>query len=114
MSRIGKWNIKRAKSYLLGRLLCRLAGDEKGAVMMEYVIVAVLIAAGCVVAVAMFGRTIVDMFNVASKATVGEAAEAKNVHAQSVREQKTKAEAAAKYHDDMHDDPKEDSGSSGK
>ena len=73
MSKIRNWNIARAKKYWLGRLLCRLAGDDKGAVMMEYVIVAVLIAAGCVVAVIMFGKTITGQFGVAAKAASGQA-----------------------------------------
>jgi Flp pilus assembly pilin Flp len=56
------WNRGKTK-----KVLCRLAGDRTGGVMMEYVILAVLIAAAVVVAVAMFGRTIVGMFGVAAK-----------------------------------------------
>ena len=37
--------IMRAKRSRIGRIVCRLLGDEKGAVTMEYVILAVLIAA---------------------------------------------------------------------
>lgn len=51
---------------------------RKGAVMMEYVIVAVLIAAAAVAAVVVFGRSIVGMFNVA-----GHAAAADEKHAAS-------------------------------
>ena len=51
-----------------GKFLRRLAGEEAGAVMMEYVILAVLIAAAAVVAIAYFGRTIVGEANVASTA----------------------------------------------
>lgn len=43
---------------------------KKHAVMMEYVIVAVLIAAAVVVAVMVFGRTVKSEFNVASTAMV--------------------------------------------
>ena len=43
---------------------------KKHAVMMEYVIVAVLIAAAVVVAVMVFGRTVKDEFNVASTSMV--------------------------------------------
>lgn len=43
---------------------------KKHAVMMEYVIVAVLIAAAVVVAVMVFGRTVKTEFNVASTAMV--------------------------------------------
>lgn len=51
-----------------GRMLRRLVGEETGAVMMEYVILAVLIAAAAVVAIAYFGRTIVGEANVATSA----------------------------------------------
>ena len=43
---------------------------KKHAVMMEYVILAVLIAAAVVVAVMVFGRTVKSEFNVASTAMV--------------------------------------------
>ena len=55
-----------------GKLLRRLVGEETGAVMMEYVIVAVLIAAAAVIAVAVFGKTIVGMFNAGSQSMTGE------------------------------------------
>lgn len=51
-----------------GRTLARLVGEDAGAVMMEYVILAVLIAAAAVVAIAYFGRTIVSEANVATTA----------------------------------------------
>lgn len=44
--------------------------------LMEYVIVAVLIAAAAVAAVAVFGRSIVAMFNVGGHAAVGDAKKA--------------------------------------
>ncbi len=62
-----KTRLERLRNSRLGRLLCRLLGEEKGAVMMEYVILAVLIAAAAVVAVAMFGKTLVGMFDTAGK-----------------------------------------------
>ena len=102
MRKLRKWNIERAKKYLLGRVLCRLAGDEKGAVMMEYVIVAVLIAAACVVAVAMFGKTIVGMFSVAAKGATGDAAAAKTEETTQREAQQENAKTAAEYHDSMH------------
>jgi Flp pilus assembly pilin Flp len=96
------WSVKRAKKHLLGRMLCRLAGDQKGAVMMEYVIVAVLIAAACVTAVAMFGRTIVGMFSSAAKGATGDSAGAKTTQ-DAVRDDQTKdAKAAGAYHDSLH------------
>ena len=99
---IRNWNIKRAKKSLLGRILCRLAGDDRGAVMMEYVIVAVLIAAACVTAVAMFGRTIVGMLSVAAKGATGDSAGAKETQDKVRADQKVDAESAGTYHDKMH------------
>ena len=52
----------KARKSFLGRVLRRLLGEEKGAVMMEYIVVGLLIAAACVVAVAMFGHQITGMF----------------------------------------------------
>ena len=63
--------IRRAKRTFLGRILCRLAGEENGAVMMEYVIVAVMIAAAVALGAYFFGETILDMFGIAAKSTDG-------------------------------------------
>lgn len=68
--------VGRMRRHLLGRVVCRLLGDERGQAMMEYVIIAVLIAAAAVAAVAYFGKDIVAMFNVAGKAATGNATEA--------------------------------------
>ena len=54
--------LKKATNSFVGRVLRRLLGEEKGAVMMEYIVVGLLIAAACVVAVAMFGHQITGMF----------------------------------------------------
>lgn len=77
--------IQRVKNTRVGRLVCRLFGEEKGAVMMEYVIVAVLIAAAAVAAVIYFGKNITGMFATATEATVGNntAAEARSTALQS-------------------------------
>ena len=52
----------KAKKSFLGRVLCRLAGEEKGAVMMEYIVIGLLIAAAAVIEVSAFGQTITQMF----------------------------------------------------
>ena len=57
--------INRMKNTRLGKLVCRMMGEEKGAVMMEYVIVAVLIAAAVAVGAWLFGAQILGMFGVA-------------------------------------------------
>ena len=87
----------------LDRLLRRLFGDERGGVMMEYVILAVLIAAAVVVAVAMFGRTIVGMFGVAGKGATAQHTEARQELDATRAQQDADAQAARDYHDDMHE-----------
>lgn len=86
----------------MGRMVVRLLGEERGAVMMEYVIVAVLIAAACVVAVAMFGKTIVGMFDVAGKGATGDHSGAKEALETVQETQSSDAEEASEYHDSMH------------
>ena len=50
--------IRIARRTALGRTLCRLAGDRTGAVMMEYVILGVLIAAAATLAAIYFGKIV--------------------------------------------------------
>ncbi len=54
--------LKKAANSFAGRLLRRLCGEENGAVMMEYIVVGLLIAAAAVVAISAFGQTITQMF----------------------------------------------------
>lgn len=54
--------INRMKNTRLGKIVCRLMGEEKGAIMMEYVIVAVMIAAAVTVTAWLFGAQIMGMF----------------------------------------------------
>ena len=54
--------MKKAMNSFMGRVLRRLAGEEKGAVMMEYIVIALLIAAAALVAVGVFGNTTSGMF----------------------------------------------------
>ena len=69
-----------AKSFA-GRVLRRLLGEEKGAVMMEYIVVGLLIAAACVIAVAMFGHQITGMFASLAHSVAGNPDQAANVQA---------------------------------
>ncbi len=85
------------------KALCRLAGNKNGGVMMEYVILAVLIAAAVVVAVAMFGKTIVNMFDVAAVGTTAREKTAKHVLEYARQEQDKDAAKARQYHDEMHE-----------
>ena len=95
-------SLQRWEKSWLGKALRRIAGEEKGAVMMEYVIVAVLIAGACVVAVAMFGKTIVGMFDTAAKGASGDHSGAQQTLQQTQQTQGTDVQQASQYHDDMH------------
>lgn len=70
--------VKWAKRSALGRALCRLFGDRAGGVMMEYVILAVLVAAAVVVAVMFFGKNIKKGFNAMGQTVAGESGKAAN------------------------------------
>lgn len=95
--------MKRLQNSRLRKVVCRMFGNKTGGVMMEYVILAVLIAAAVVVAVAMFGKTLVGMFDVAGKAVTTRETTAKNTLETTRTEQDTKAQAAKDYHDSMHE-----------
>ena len=97
-----KTRLERIKASRLGRVVIRLLGEERGAVMMEYVILAVLIAAAAVVAVAMFGKTIVGMFDTAGKGATGDHSGAKQALEDTRTTQEQDAQAAKDYHDSMH------------
>ena len=60
------------RKTLLGRTLRRLAGEEKGAVMMEYVVLAVLLVAAVVGAVIAFGGRITKQFKAGGEAMGGQ------------------------------------------
>ena len=63
---------ERAKKSLVGRIVCCVMGEETGAVMMEYVIVAVLIAAAVAAGAWFFGKDLMNMFGVAGRAATGD------------------------------------------
>lgn len=58
-----KIQIRRAKKTLCGRMLCRLMGDECGAVAMEYIVIALLVAAAVVGLVMVFGGNLRNMLD---------------------------------------------------
>lgn len=64
--------IKAYRNSKFGRAVARLFGEETGAVMMEYVVVAVVIAAACALIFAIFGKSIFGQAEVAINATTGE------------------------------------------
>ena len=63
--------VERAKKSFVGKAVCRVMGEESGAVMMEYVIVAVMIAAAVMVGAWFFGKDIMNMFGVSGQAVTG-------------------------------------------
>ena len=71
--------IARAKRTALGRFLCRLAGDNVGAVMMEYVVLGVMVVAAVVAIVMLFGQQIRVSWDKMIKALRGEPAAASQV-----------------------------------
>ncbi len=95
-------NVRAIKNSRFGRFVTRVLGEEKGAVAMEYVILAVLIAAAIVVAVAVFGKTIVGMFDVAAKGASGDHSGAKTSLDQTQQKQSEDASKASEFHDSMH------------
>lgn len=110
--------VGRMRRHLLGRVVCRLLGDERGQAMMEYVIIAVLIAAAAVAAVAYFGKDIVAMFNVAGSAATGDAKTAESGRTTAAGMQgaqgfATKAVDSNKKFSDLKEDDGKSGGSSG-
>ena len=69
----------------LGRTLRRLAGEEKGAVMMEYVVLAVLLVAAVVGAVIAFSGRIQTQFRAAGEAAGGQTTTAEKTVATSAK-----------------------------
>ena len=67
-----KLKLQRAKRTKLGRFLCVLLGDQCGAVAMEYVVIALLVAAAVVGIVMVFGSRIANMFTQSTKALATE------------------------------------------
>ena len=56
MNSFAKAKIERAKRTLVGRLVCRLLGDQTGAVLMEYVVLGAMVAAAAVALILIFGK----------------------------------------------------------
>lgn len=85
------------------KVMCRLMGDRAGGVMMEYVILAVLIAAAAVVAVMFFGRGIVTSLSTSTHAIAGESQAAAS-SAKKGKSQATAAETANETYRRKHAD----------
>lgn len=58
MRKPSKFMIERAKRTFVGRVVCRLLGDQTGAVLMEYVVLGAMVAAAAVALILVFGKGI--------------------------------------------------------
>lgn len=88
-----------------GKILRRLVGEETGAVMMEYVIIAVLIAAAAVVGIIYFSRTMNEQGAAASAAMAGQTKEAVS-HAEAAKGEASKGATESKTHVEKFSDVK--------
>lgn len=86
--------INKMKNSKFGKFLRRIVGEESGQAMMEYVIIAVLVAAACTAAVIYFGRQNANQIAVAIEAASGNAAAALQRQEQGQNEAKTNADDA--------------------
>lgn len=80
-----------------GKILRRLVGEEAGAVMMEYVIIAVLVAAAAVVGIIYFSRTMNEQGAAATAAMAGETKEAVSHAEKAKKEAKTGADKSLEH-----------------
>lgn len=80
----------------------RLLHEQRGAVNMEYVILAVLIAAACVLAVVVFSRAVVTSFLSASKGATMEHTAAHDDLVKRRLDREADMQKAKQYHDSMH------------
>ena len=96
--------MKKSNRDRIKKMLCCMVGDRRGGVMMEYVILGVLIAAAAVVAVTVFGKNIVAMFNVSTQAMSGNTEKAETTRKQQTTNAATDATEAGRYGDEMGKD----------
>lgn len=68
--------MNRIKKTTVGKVLRRLVGEDAGQAMMEYILIAVLIAAACAAAIAYFGHANAKMAGVAANAATANITEA--------------------------------------
>ena len=90
--------LKKAANSFAGRVLRRLLGEEKGAVMMEYVVVGLLIAAAAVVIVGAFGGAMNNVFAALTDSILGRP----DAASETIVQARTNFEATDKPHSDEH------------
>jgi Flp pilus assembly pilin Flp len=94
--------LKKATSSFVGRVLRRFLGEEKGAVMMEYIVIGLLIAAAAVIAISAFGQTITQMFASLGASVTGDHATATDVQNTAQSSMKAGATASDAYISNQH------------
>jgi len=77
--------------------------SRSGAVMMEYVIVAVLIAAACVVGVLVFSRTVARGWAISGTGTTLQPGKTAEMQKKSQEKAREETEVGENYHDTFHD-----------
>ena len=97
--------MKKMMNSKVGKFLRRLVGEDAGAVMMEHVIVAVLIAAAVVVGIIYFSRTMNEQGAAASAAMAGQTKEAV-AHAEAAKGEAAKGATESKTHVEKFSDVK--------
>ncbi len=88
--------INKMKNSKFGKFLRRIVGEESGQAMMEYVIIAVLVAAACTAAIIYFGRQNANQIAVAIKAVAGDASGALKQQEDGQKDATTNADDAKK------------------
>lgn len=76
--------------------------SERGAVMMEYVIVAVLIAAACILGVVVFSRSILYGFDMSARGATADSDKVKKSQEAYRKQLDEDSKDAKAYHDSMH------------
>lgn len=76
--------------------------EQRGAVMMEYVIIGVLIAAACVLGVVMFSRSILYAFDTGARGATADSKATKKSQEAYRTQLDQDAKSAKAYHDSMH------------
>jgi Flp pilus assembly pilin Flp len=102
----------RAKNTLCGRVLRRLLGEENGAVAMEYIVIALLVAAAVVALVGVFGGRIATMFHdttdSAGSTSLGESKNRADTHQTNQTNIDKANDKALEIHDEYYDPSSEE------
>ena len=101
MNSFAKARLERAKRTRIGRLVCRLLGDQTGQTLMEYVVVGVLVVAAAVCIVTLFGDTIVEQVDIMITSLVDGAPAAQKKKDEYQKKKQGKIDDAKKIGEDL-------------